>query len=338
MSNEITRRSFLNTIARTATAVAASSVAIEAAAQTWKRIDSQAAAAGSWERICTQPGASEQWKRVSSCKFVWNYTIPNGTLNFNVKNAAMTLATAAGWNGTDAIEINLTVAAGTYIGSSTTAGLTFDTGENFPAGSSIRLINRGFIFGTGGKGGDGQYAETVCSNNGNGKGGWGCNNNLGPAPQNGFPGGGAIRARVPITIDNTGGWIAGGGGGGGGLSGQIVGTDKNGNGGTYTSGPGGGGGRGLVGGSRGLQGSPTSGTQFGRGSGAFINDNSWIRPRSGDGGDVGTAGNPSGSYRSTDGAYWGPAVRSGGSPGFAVMGNANITWTASGTIRGAVTA
>lgn len=93
-------------------------------------------------------------------------------------------------------------AAGTYIfentatiSAATQSGWALQTG-NFPAGSTLKIINRGHIRGGGGNGSAGSSG---------GSGGSG--------------GGTALILNFPATLDNTEGTIWGGGGGGGGILG-----------------------------------------------------------------------------------------------------------------------
>jgi hypothetical protein len=95
-----------------------------------------------------------------------------------------------GWDATSQVEV--TVAAGIYIWSDTTAKPALDMGGAFPGG--LTLINRGFIMGKGGDGGY-QLADRTSS----------------VAPTSGGP---AVELDGPITIDNSSGYIGGGGGGG----------------------------------------------------------------------------------------------------------------------------
>lgn len=99
----------------------------------------------------------------------------------NVKEADIhTLATNAGWNGSD--KVNVTVGAGVYVWSDNISTAAMTISGSFPNG--VEVNNSGFIIGRGG--------------------------NL-----NGATGGSAISNSVSnVTITNTG-YIAGGGGGGG---------------------------------------------------------------------------------------------------------------------------
>lgn len=81
------------------------------------------------------------------------------------------------------------------ISSPSAGGWALRTGS-FPAGSTLKIVNKGYIRGGGGNGGDG------------GNGG---NNS------NGQAGGTALYIDFPVSVDNTSGGIYGGGGGGAGM-------------------------------------------------------------------------------------------------------------------------
>jgi hypothetical protein len=237
--------------------------------------------------------------RSSAPSFTFNYKVTASTTNFNLKAQAL----AAGWDGVIPLTANVTINNGVYLGSTTTSTPAFDTGTGFPAGSYLLLFNNnGNIVGAGGRGGNG--------------GAYGTNGD------NGSPGGLALRAQVPININNLGLIAGGGGGGGGGLSVNLgVGSDWRGGGGGgggrgYVGGDGGSGGPGNISGSSGGQGSALS-PGGGGASGWNANGNG------GSGGDLGAAGNP---------GY----VAAGGQPGAAINGNSFITWTSLGTRLGAI--
>lgn len=109
------------------------------------------------------------------------------TISTNAQEANLsTLATSAGWNGSDAL--NVTVASGVYLWSDDTAvgGLTIPSSLN----GLVTLTNNGYIIGRGGDSG---------------------NNDGGPALVNNATG---------VTLTNaSGAYIAGGGGGGRGTTG-----------------------------------------------------------------------------------------------------------------------
>ena len=111
------------------------------------------------------------------------------------------LSTLAG-NPTSAGKWQFTINNGVVISSTTTATPAMDTGV-FPAGSTICLLNRGFIVGHGGDGGYGQDGQVPATNVRYAIGG--------------SAGGAALVLQYPITISNQGSiWGGGGGGGGGG--------------------------------------------------------------------------------------------------------------------------
>lgn len=99
-------------------------------------------------------------------------------------------------------EFIVVVESGVAIGSTNTANAAMDF-SGFPAGSIIRLINKGHILGMGGAGGaGGAKTNTGCANSAQGT--------------NGEAGGPALEVDQDITIENELGQIWGGGGGGGG--------------------------------------------------------------------------------------------------------------------------
>jgi len=258
--------------------------------------------------------------------FAFNYVISADTANFNVRTAAI----AAGWDGIAPLKATVMVNAGVYVYSTSTASPAFDTGTPFPSGSTITLINNGYIYGMGGAGATGgrsifpsPTAET---------------------PAAGSSGGPALNAQAAITVVNIG-VIAGGGGGGGGGGGAY--RDS---GGWFNSGGGGGGGgQGYNGGALGSGGSTggggynadgnagtagsktangTAGSGGASGGGEVGGDggNGAALGATGSSGTAGTAG--------ADGAAGSGSA--GGSPGNSVTGNSNITWTVTGTRTGPI--
>lgn len=224
--------------------------------------------------------------------FVFNAIISADTQNYKLRSAAI----AAGWDGLTRLLARVTVNAGVYIGSSSTAGYAFDTGSPYPSGSTLALVNNGFIIGAGGLGGNGgnQY------NGGPGGGGQGFNgggaswsggNNGGIPGTPGGAGGPAIIANYQLTVINNGTIGGGGGGGGGAGTGGAPGN-------TWSGG-----------------GSKTS-----AGAGSYYGGN---------GGSLGASGQ---SGYSGGGAGDG----AGGPAGAAVIGNANITWSVTGTRLGPI--
>jgi len=165
--------------------------------------------------------------------FVFRQTISSDATNYVLRNAAIT----AGWDGIVPLDAEVTVSSGIVLSADSTGQYAFDTGVTFPAGTTLALINNGFVIGMGGAGG---AAYTAGSN-----------------------GGPALRAQYAIGIDAAGGVIGGGGGGGGSSNGGGGGgrsgrTDAAGGvgapagaSGTFSSGGSGGGGGGGAGGTTG---------------------------------------------------------------------------------------
>ncbi len=154
--------------------------------------------------------------------FSFSQTISASTANYNLRTQAI----AAGWDGTAPISATVTVNAGIFLYGTTAHA--FDTGS-IPAGSTISLVNNGYILGAGGAGGAGSTVPNATYNS------------FGAAVA-GSAGGIAIRAQYSMSITNNG--IIGGGGGGGGGGGAAK-TDVDGKGTIYGApGSGGGGGRG----------------------------------------------------------------------------------------------
>lgn len=259
--------------------------------------------------------------------FVFVQSITATTYDYILKDAAL----AAGWDGASPLTAIITVETGVFVGATTTAGAAFRTGAIAVAGSKLTLINKGYIIGRGGDGGNGQYYT----------------NTDGRYGLPGLPGGPALQASFPLTVDNQNSILGGGGGGssgrqavsqvqqgydtyyafggtGGGGAGQGGGTG--GGGGSWANGgiPGQSGGSGSLGGSAGQGGTPGSQTNgpasstggFGGNGGAYGQD-----------GSTGGDSNPSSLV---------PAA-AGGAAGAAVVGNSNITWVSTGTRLGAIT-
>ena len=173
----------------------------------------------------------------SNCIETWDYdlTIAADTANYNI-------ATTIG-KPPSSKKIRVTINSGVTVYSTSVSQPALDTGT-LPAGSTVIVINNGSIIGSGGKGGTGPIRPNSCS-----------------AGTPGSSGGNAVNVQVPVTVDNTNGYIFGGGGGGGGASPYIYDQDNA---------PGGGGGAGLLGGPGG-SGNPdgTSGGTTGGAGGAY---------------------------------------------------------------------
>ena len=154
--------------------------------------------------------------------FVFVDVITSDVTNYNLRARAV----AAGWDQVVPLVATTTVNSGIVLSADSTGQYAFDTGVTFPAGTTLALINNGFVIGMGGAGG---AAYTAGSN-----------------------GGPALRAQYAIGIDAAGGVIGGGGGGGAG------GTTGPGEAGSGASG-GGGGGWGASGGNTGSYAGGTGG-------------------------------------------------------------------------------
>lgn len=111
-----------------------------------------------------------------SSGFRFEAIISANVQNYNVRTAAL----AGGWDGTTRLLATVTVNAGVYVWTDTTSTAAFVTGS-MPAGSTVNIVNNGFIMGKGGHAGQ----------------------NAGPAID--------LLANVNITNNS---YIAGGGGGG----------------------------------------------------------------------------------------------------------------------------
>lgn len=279
---------------------------------------------------------------------VFALVISSNSYNVNVA----TVATAAGWDGSSALEV--TINSGVWVYGTSTGTPALTVSGSFPAG--VTVVNNGYIVGMGGSGGSGQSTATGST---------------------GSSGGTALSVSSAVTFTNNG-TIAGGGGGGGGGGGWLTNTYG------WTAyrrlGGGGGGGAqtGLTGSSGGAAGysdgytndgnypsrktylSPANtagsgGTSGGAGSGGiggaktvteqgdnYYQSGTYYSGAGGNGGNWGAGGNSGGGgghptntpihYYSTS-TYGGG---SGGSGGSAVSGNSNVTWSATGTRIGAI--
>lgn len=234
------------------------------------------------------------------------------TLTVDV-NVGYNLYTQAG-SPTSPVSVVLIVSSGVKVRAALATG--FLTGSGWAAGSTILIVNNGYIHGDGGSGGNaGQVGGTL--NGANGAAGYD-----------------AIGLSWAVTIDNTNGYIlAGAGGGGGGAAYQL---------GLAAAGGGsGGGGQGTSTGP-GNVGGTNAGTQGGVGSfngpGARGNggSDSFYGVFGGDGGAGGvwaTAGAP-GQATATN------TAGNGGAPGYAIRLNGySVTWVGgynSTQVQGAV--
>jgi hypothetical protein len=198
--------------------------------------------------------------------------------------------------------LNVTVAPGVVVGSTSTGSYAMLVPSSFSPGDSITITNNGVIEGMGGNGGDSQFA----------------------AQSGGNPGtnaGNALYINYPTTIQNNS-VIAGGGGGGGGGSGWT--PDKGGSG----WGGGGGGGAGFNPGSGG--GGPYPGSNGTTSAGGAGNPGDFQGIAGGAGGGRGANGVNGNATSGANPRPGGP----GGAAGYYIVGNSFVTWTATGTREG----
>lgn len=246
--------------------------------------------------------------------FEFSPIITSSTVDYNLRDAAI----SAGWDGEILIRATVTIESGVQVGGSSAASYAFSTGSGFPAGSTLELINNGYIVGAGGKGG----VST----------GWTS------AGGNGYNGGPALRAQYTLSINNNG--VIGGGGGGGGGANQYapsskfgIGAGGAGGGAGYTVGAGGGATTTSTGGASGSSG--YSGTVTAGGApGAPGTYGSYVGNQGGYGGGLGAAGQRGGTKTQYTGATLPGGA--GGAGGAAVTGNDYITWKEVGTRYGAI--
>lgn len=238
--------------------------------------------------------------------WVWTWNINSDATSLVFQPS---LLLGNGWDGSMPVIVTINIAAAATVGSSRASGSNtylnpFLVTGSFPAGSTCRMNNRGWIVGEGGFGGDG---------------------NSFPAGNNASPGGDALVVSsltgLVFSVDNAGGVIAGGGGGGAGVYSDAIPSSS--------AGCGGGGGAGVpardpgqqkagIYGGPGSYGTKTAGGA-GRAQGSTV---------AGNGGDLGQSG----------GAGSGATVYGNpGAAGKAVVGNSKITWINTGTRYGAVT-
>lgn len=223
--------------------------------------------------------------------------IENDSFNLNLRTIHDSLYSAP----TGVENVTFIGVDGFKCGSSSISVPAMDTGD-WPSGVALNLVTSGFkIQGKGGKGGNGT---------------------TGASGNNGENGGDALRARYPITVNNTGGKIWAGSGAGG-ASSEIS------FGGAFFSTPGGGG-AGTTPGDAGTQVPPnnpnnteaTSGTEDAGGLGA----DGQPLAMGGNGGAPGLSGSDA----------TGPNPGLGGQAGRYIDGNSMVTWAGVGDVRGGI--
>ena len=149
-----------------------------------------------WQNITTEEsggGGGGGGGSSSGGVFTFSAQILTSTQNYDIRAAAVT----SGWDQVLPLNATVVVANGVYVWSDTTSTAALVTGSTFPVGSTISIVNNGFIMGKGGWGGDVPFANTAVF--GGGAGGVG-----GPAMSLGY--------NISLTNNS---YIAGGGGGGG---------------------------------------------------------------------------------------------------------------------------
>ena len=254
------------------------------------------------------------------------FTISSNQTNANLR----TLAVNAGWN--QSTKVVATISGGVYISSNVTTTPALTINGSFPGG--VSLVNNGFIVGRGGAGGNGGFGVV----DGDGQFYVG----VGYA---GGSGAGALLVSVAVTVTNNGTIAGGGGGGGGGGSSYYSGN--------LNAGGGGGGGRSSqtnsTGGTKGLldnfygysytlragvDGTAGTVSAVGTGGAGGVTNATYKGGTGGNGGGWGSSGVVGGtSVGQSPYSYAGGA---GGSSGYAVSGNSNITYIATGTRLGAI--
>ena len=253
----------------------------------------------------------------ASARITVNLTIASSAFNYDV------YANRGGSYAAGVTNMVVTVNSGVRVGSTSTGGYSLLVPASFNAADTVTIINNGTIQGAGGGGGQGGRASwSTCLTAGSAGGG----------------GGPAIYVNRPTTITNNGAIYGGGGGGGVGGPGTWCCFNEypgggGGGGSGYNAGGGGAGGTGLCAGgatihpaSAGSAGSVTSGGGGGAAACGFG------RGHGGSGGGLGAAGAAGCSGRCGAPHCGGPA----GTAGKYIVGNAYVTWPATGTRAGGV--
>jgi hypothetical protein len=213
-------------------------------------------------------------------------------------------------------DITLTVSPGVFVGSTSTSTYALSAPNQFSPGDTVRIVNNGTILGAGGNG-----AATLPSSN------------IGPG-QAGSAGGNALLVQRAVTVQNAGVIAGAGGGGGSGATGSVFSPRPGRQGGPFTSaymGGTGGGGAGYNAGAAGVDGTavnpPRTFTAGASQAGTLT---------TGGNGGTATAPGQAGGAGGGRGATGVTTSGSGGAAGYYVVGNANVTWQATGTQQGSV--
>jgi len=250
----------------------------------------------------------------------FSFTISTNQTNLNLRTAAI----AAGWN--EQLPITAEIQSGVYISSNNTSVPAITVSGSFPGG--VFLVNRGFIFGMGGAGGNGGRLDA------------------GPTfivPTAGGSGGLALSVSSALQLDNSAGVIGGGGGGGGGGGAGYQSATKDSDSVNYSGSGGGGGITGSSNSSGGLGNSVGSYAavvkQAGTNGASGTISNRGLGGTGGiDGGNGGTRGAAGSAGGGTSGLSPRTSSAAGGSGGGAISGNSFITYIGStGTRLGSIT-
>lgn len=245
-------------------------------------------------------------------------TIASNVTNYNVANAL--------GNPTTPENITVTVNNGVIVSSASTATAALDEGA-LPTGSTVTLINNGFIVGAGGAGGVGGYESGTGSPY------------VYAAPTPGGNGGAAVNLTVPTNIENSATIGGGGGGGGGGSECESSSAPYGGGSGGGGEGPAAGGAAPpaimAAAGSPGVAGTTSSAGQGGSG---YVSTYQY----SGNGGDGGMLGLPGAAGQNAT-AYCTGSMSgtltygaAGGAPGPAIVTNGNTVAVTGNSVQGAI--
>lgn len=232
-------------------------------------------------------------------------TIASNTQNYDVySNASPSPSYSPG-----TADITVTINSGVVVGSSSTGSYAMSVPNAFGAGDTVTIVNNGTVIGRGGSGGGGGRGQPYTSGGGGGNGG------------------NALYVNRATIFTNNGTLSGGGGGGGGGHGRSAGGSPK-----VAASGYGGGGGGGGAGYSGGSGGAGGPGPQYPAPAGGTGTTTS-----GGAGGSRPTSyqGYPGGGQGANGGfsvAYSG----GGGTRGYYLVGNSNVTFPATGTRLGLV--
>lgn len=169
-------------------------------AATWQKLCAGSGGANTWRPVTAAAGSANTWRKLGACGggAPISLTIAANAQNYNIFNAAK----AANGNVTPPAgsAITVTINTGIVVGSSSTALYAMDTGTGWLVGTTIAIVNNGYIMGKGGNGGAAGAP-------------------FGGAGLTGAAGGPAINLQYPVSITNGAGYIYSGGGGGGGCGG-----------------------------------------------------------------------------------------------------------------------